>query len=416
MLHARFSQLKLKQRTAPDIDRDKIAMAKELVKDEFKQAEQPNEGGFLVPDLSTSSCLDSMKKNLERMKHFRSTPTPRPSPSKWLDQIGMSLELEESDISPLAFRRVPFLSPNSSIGKPQMSEELAQLCTESPMSPFKSDSDNSSCLFADDSFLSSAAFADDVFGDGNVSLSNSRDGRSYTEQSHWSEHKPELSAKFETYVRENQSAVCKGASIAGSPSKKRHKNQRLVRRVKSASSFRYSPFKSSPEKAKPTWSGTRWYKAPTDTRLYEVRRREIKDFDQAAADTITLPKRVLQFGDCDNKTDQQDQLVEKAKTEIHAELATCRTDTPESGYGSLNSSRQTPDLARGETPVTRFSSISPFPRANHYVPSPNSVSYRNNNGAIPFLEKFDIVSRLFRIAPHLVKKIFTYLEPKDLVL
>nr|XP_054752994.1 uncharacterized protein LOC129258782 [Lytechinus pictus] len=409
MLHLRFSQLKLRQdptqqRTASDFSGEKIDITMDLVSDETDKAGQPGESNFLVPDISTRSSLDSMKKKLERIKHFRSTPGPRPSPTKGWDQTESAGHRHDRDISPLAFGRVPMCSPNYLGRKPPMSEELAKLCSDSPISPFKSDSDNSSCLFADDSFLSSADFADDVFD------ISSRDARFHNERTHWNRHDSEVS--FDKYGRENESAVTKGAAIAGSPSKIRHKNSRAIRRIKSASSYRYCPFKSSPQKANTTYSGTRWYKAPTDTRLYEVRKRELKESNQAASNAITLPKRVLQFGDCDSQANQQDHFVEKAKTEIHVELATSRTETPESGYGSLNTTRQTPDLVLSETPVTRL----PFPRTE-LVPSKNNSLYRIiNTHAVPWLEKFDIISKLYGIASHVVEKIFSYLRPKDLVL
>ena len=429
-------------------------------------------GEFAIPSIpssSTSSKLRQSTSNSEsfwtKMKQLRNksknsstmstsapTPTPRQSSSQYpnssqgyADIVSFSTQLinkmekiqgnvKRCDESENEYFRSPVRvrlssempqtpSSSSSVGfrrNQTLSTEIAKLCSgsNSSWSAFKSDSDNSSCLFANESFLSSADFTDDVFGDADEAkqtLRKSELGFSESRGSIAMQDSLCEDVSVEFYGGKQKSDLITGAALIGSPSKIRHQSSRSVRRVKSISSLRsavrYSPFKLSPRKlssqnTKLSSSAARWYKAKTDTCLYELRKEAFREWDPM----LDLPKRKLHFDEPDNQSPQVE--VEKLANYV------TRTDTPESGYASLNSTRQTPDLLRAETPVNRSSqtkTVIPFstPKcASPAVLAPTQL----NTCPIPWLEKFDVISRLHRIEPSIVGHILFYLEPKDLVL
>ncbi|XP_071490785.1 uncharacterized protein [Diadema antillarum] len=291
-------------------------------------------------------------------------------------------------------------------GQQKLSVELSRLCS----STFESDSDNSSCMFADESFLFSAEsteMADSVFDD-EGGLDTSPEKSQVVAMLSEGSQKFCLSEAFHNHNFGQESAVLHGAAIAGSPTKRRS-GKYSVRRVKSASSFRpsarYNPLGFSPRKL--TRVREKWYKTRTDPCLYQRSQCSFEDFNHP-----NETKRVLHFQDVGQR---ELELPDCDKPHL------IRTETPESGYGSLNSSQQTPEVTAAITPLlasvansvtlNRAKTIA----ADTPVSLHQTLSIRHHSTPLLPFKRFDIIASLHEHESSLVNRILAFLEPRDLV-
>ncbi|XP_072176149.1 uncharacterized protein [Diadema setosum] len=315
----------------------------------------------------------------------------------------------EATLSHLPTMATPLQEGCRNGGQQKLSAELSRLCS----STFELDSDNSSSMFADESFLFSAEsteMADSVFDDeGNeAGLDTSPQKSQVVAMSSEGSQKFCLSEAFHNRNFDQESAFLHGAAIAGSPTKRRS-GKYSVRRVKSASSFRpsvrYNPLGISPRKL--TRVREKWYKTRTDPCLYQRSHCSFEDFSHP-----NETKRVLHFQDVGQR---------------ELELPDCdqphliRTETPESGYGSLNSSQQTPEVTAAITPLLASVANSvtlnraKTTAADTPVSLRQTLSLRHHSTPLLPFKRFDIIASLHEHESSLVNRILAFLEPRDLV-